>query len=85
MERRRELYSIVATDRATGRRHAVNPGAPIEGRHQAEEQARLMERNNRNLNLHYGIEPWTNTRGSEEELTPESLMTHSFGDQRAWR
>jgi hypothetical protein len=85
MVQRLELYEVVAVERATGRKHAMSQSAPIEGRTRAEEQVRRMERNNRNLNLYFRIEPWTDVPESEEELTPESLIAHSFSASRAWR
>ena len=85
MVKRLELYEVVAVDRATGRKQAASQTAPIEGKNKAEEQVRFAERNNRNPNLHYRIEPWTRVEENEEELTPNSLITHNFKACRAWR
>ncbi len=71
------LYDIVVTDRATGRSRTIE-GAPIAGRHKAEEQARSLERNNRNPVLHYSVQPSKPHRNLNEELPPEALLTHKF-------
>ncbi len=73
------LYDLVVTDRASGRARTVNEGAPIEGRYRAEEQARAMERSNRNPVLQYSVQPSKTRRNSEQpEIVPESLLTHKF-------
>jgi hypothetical protein len=70
------LYDIVAYDRASGKKAVVAGCEPIRGRYEAEAERAKMERNNRNPNLSYALEP--SRRRPQGELAPESLLTHKF-------
>ena len=74
------LYDIVVTDRVTGRRNILAEKPPVAGRYKASEEVRRLELSKRDPNASYSIERHHPKR--EEEITPESLLTHKF---RAYR
>lgn len=70
------LYDVVACDRSTGKKSVVAGCNPIQGRVAAEAERAKMERNNRNPNVSYVLEP--SRRRPQGEMAPESLLTHKF-------
>ncbi len=70
------LYDIVAYDRISGKKSVVAGCEPISGRCSAEAERAKMERNNRNPNLSFTLEP--SRRRPSAEIAPESLLTHKF-------